>query len=211
VSIVRVQATPRGVGQVAGERPDNPDRFLPAVYYALVDDTWYVSLQEQPIKDMIDRAELARTQPAPANASDAKPVNSALHISPETARATKEFARRYLEREARQRALANAQVWYAFSRAGLLDGQSGESARQTVLYRYLGYVPVSPEGAAYRYDQRTDEVTNTRHGSPRQPTPRHGVDPESPVGQLLEQIRTLTVDLTFREDGIHTTLMLKKK
>jgi hypothetical protein len=211
VSIVRVQATSRGVGQVAGQRQDNPDRFLPAVYYALVDDTWYVSLQEQPIKDMIDRSELARAQPAPANASDAKPVNSALHIAPETARATKEFARRYLEQEARQRALANAQVWHAFARAGLIDGQAGESARQAVLYRYLGYVPVSPEGAAYRYDPRTDEVTNTRHGSPRQPTPRHGVDPASPIGQLLEQFRTLDVDLTFREDGIHTTLILKKK
>src|SRR5207249_7151095 len=116
-------------------------------------------------------------------------VNSALYVSPDAAKATKDFARGYLEREMHRRALQNAPVWYAFQKAGLLSGKESESARQAVLYQYLGYVPVSPDGAAYLYDPRADEVTNARHGSPRRPTPKPALDPDSPLGQLLEKTR----------------------
>jgi hypothetical protein len=191
-------------------RGENKEPFLPAVYYALVDGAWYVSLQEQPIKDMIDRAEARQKQPA-NGAGESRPVNSALYFAPEAAVATKEFARGYLEREAHRRALLNAPVWYAFAKAGLLDGKSDEASRQAVLHRSLGYVAVSPDGSAYLYDPRTDEMTNTRHGSQRRATPKPSVDPDSPLGRLLEQLRTVSADLRFREDGIHTTVTLRKK
>jgi hypothetical protein len=207
VSIVRVQATRQGLGLLP--RGGQPDRkpFLPAVYYALVGGAWYASLQEQPIRDMIDRA----SRPAEAPTAEVRRVNSALYISPEAAAATKAFARGVLEREARRRALQNAPVWYAFAKAGLLDGKADEAARQAVLYRYLGYVLVSPDGAAYLFDPRADEVTNTRHGSPRRPTPKAAVDADSPVGRLVDQFRTVTADLRFREDGIQTAVELLKK
>ena len=59
--------------------------FLPAVYYALVDGVWYASLQEQPVKDMIDRSAERQKQPADAKAAEARQVNSALYVSPAAA------------------------------------------------------------------------------------------------------------------------------
>jgi hypothetical protein len=203
VKIVRVQATRQGMGLVAGrDRAAKGEPFLPAVYYALVDGVWYASLQEQPVRDTIDRA-AAPPQPA----AEARQVNSALYIAPEASAATMAYVRGYLGREARRRALQNAPVWYAVAKAGLLDGVAGEAARQAVLYHYLGYVPISADGAAYLYDPRADEVTNTRYGSPRRPVPK----PDVPAGRWLEQLRTVTADLRFREDGIHTTVELRRK
>jgi len=77
--------------------------------------------------------------------------------------------------------------------------------------RYLGYVPVSPEGAAYSLDVKTDEVVNRRHGSQRKPARNQGVEEMSPLGLLLEQVRAVRADLRFREDGIHTTLTIERK
>jgi hypothetical protein len=184
--------------------------FLPAIYYALVDGAWYVSLQEQPIKDMIDRGEARNKQPTDAKPVEARRVNSALYVSPAAAVATKDYIRGYLEKEVQQRALANAPVWYAFQKAGLLTGKDGESARQEVLFQYLGYAPVSPDGASYLYDPRADEVTNTRHGSLRRPTPKPALDPNSPLGQLLEKTRAIDADLRFREDGVHTSVTIRR-
>jgi hypothetical protein len=98
--------------------------------------------------------------------------------------------------------------------------------------RYLGYVPVSPDGALFDYDPKTDEVSNRRHGSPARPVYLSPdlVNPQavvkwpapslagsrteskaaSPTGQLLDQFRTLRVDVHFREDGLHTVLTLEQ-
>jgi hypothetical protein len=207
VRIVRLQATRQGLEFLNREVKKDP--FLPAVYYALVDGAWYISLQEQPIKDMVDRAEARRKRPADAKA-EGRPVNSALYLSPSAAVSAKDYLRGYLERETHRRALANASVWYAFERAGLLRGKDGEPARQAVLHQYLGYVPVSPDGSPYGYEPRTDEVTNARHGSPRRPTPKPAVDPNSPLGRLLDTTRDVSADLRFREDGVHTTVTIRR-
>jgi hypothetical protein len=209
VKFVRIQATKQGLGMVRGGQ-GKKEPFLPAIYYALVDGAWYVSLQEQPIKDMIDRAEARKKQPDPAKNVEPRQINSALYVSPAAAVATKDYIRGYMEKEVQQRALANAPVWYAFQKAGLLTGRDGESARQEVLFRYLGYAPVSPDGASYLYDPRADEVTNTRHGSLRRPTPKPALDPNSPLGQLLEKTRAIDADLRFREDGVHTTVTIRR-
>jgi hypothetical protein len=210
--IVRIRATEQGANTIrnlGGARDEaRKDPFLPAIYYALVDGVWYASLQEQPIKDMIDRAEAGKKQPGGA-AADSRQVNSALYVSPAAATAAKDFARGYLATEIHQRALANAPIWYAFQKAGLLAGKEGEAARQAVLYRYLGYVPVSADGAAYVYDPRTDEMANTRHGSPRRPTPKPALDPDSPHARLLEMTHNIRADLRFREDGVHTTVTIR--
>jgi hypothetical protein len=65
---------------------------------------------------------------------------------------------------------------------------------------------VSPDGAAYLYDRRLDEVTNRRHGSWRQPQLRPTLAVNAPLRAILEEFKTLRIDLRFREDGIHTTL-----
>jgi hypothetical protein len=118
--------------------------------------------------------------------------------------------RHLLEEESRERALANAPAWYAFYRGGVIDANATPEAMATTARRYLGYVPVSPEGAAYALDAKTDEVVNRRHGSLRKPARNRGVEEGSPLGQLLEQIRAVRADLRFREDGIHTTLTIER-
>ncbi|HEY1381225.1 MAG TPA: hypothetical protein VGF55_30780 [Gemmataceae bacterium] len=209
VKIVRIRATRQGVALVRGGGEAKKEPFLPAVYYALVDGAWYVSLQEQPIKDMIDRSEARGKQPADAKPAAARQVNSALYVSPSAATAAKDFARHYLATQVHERALANAPVWYAFYKSGLITGQETDVARDAVLFNYLGYVPVSPDGAGYRYDPRADEVTTARHGSPRRPA-APALDPDSTLGRLLETTRDVAADLRFREDGVHTTLTIRR-
>ncbi len=77
--------------------------------------------------------------------------------------------------------------------------------------RYLGFVPVSPDGAAYVYDPRTDEIRNSRHGSLRQPRLHAALEDSSALGRLLDQFRTLRVDLRFREDGVNTVLTIERR
>ena len=72
-------------------------------------------------------------------------------------------------------------------------------------------LPISPEGGEYRYDPRTDEVINARHGSLRVPTVHPGIEPDSTLGRLLKQFSKITADLRFREDGIHTTVTLRRQ
>ena len=64
--------------------------------------------------------------------------------------------------------------------------------------------------APFRYDGRREEVVNLRHGSVRQPKLHAGVEAESPLGKMLEEFATIRADLRFREDGIHTTLTLRR-
>jgi hypothetical protein len=210
IKIVRIQATRQGLEMVdrGGEKKKEP--FLPAVYYAMVNGVWYASLQEQPIKDMIDRAEARKKQP-PNPKTDTRQINSAVYVSPAAATAAKDFIRGYVEKEVHHRALANAPVWYAFQRTGLLAGKDSEAARQAVLFHYLGYVPLSPDGAAYLFDPRTDEMTNVRHGSLRRPTQKTILDPDSPLGHLLDKTRDIDADLRFREDGVHTTVTIRRQ
>ena len=122
-----------------------------------------------------------------------------------------EALRYYLEWESQRRALPNCTAWYALDHCGLVAMDAPEKTRQAAALRYLGFVPVSPDGAAYSYDPRTDEVVNHRHGSPRRPQLQPGIADNSPLGRLLEQFRSVRADLRFREDGIHTTLTIERK
>ncbi len=117
----------------------------------------------------------------------------------------------YLETTSHQQAMANLSVWYAFYRGGAIDGNASPEVMAAAARRYLGYVPVSPEGSPYTHEAKTDEVVNRRHGSLRRPTRHRGVEDTAPLGLLLEQIRSVRADLRFREDGIHTTLTIERK
>ena len=116
-----------------------------------------------------------------------------------------------LEREVHQRALANAPILYALYRTGLVAEKASEEEVQAAALKYLGFVPVSPDGVAYAYESRSDEVINRRHGSPRNPRQHSTMAKTSPLGQLLEQLQSLRADLRFREDGVQTVLTLVRK
>lgn len=212
VSIVRIQATREGVANFMNVGEEK-DPFLPAIYYVLSDGGgFYASLTESAIKQIIDIDDsVARKEGKAPVKGEKVDVNNALYVSPEAAKHMGGVIRAYLEAETRKRALDNEPLLYLFYRAGLATPETPAAELQETARRFLGYVPVSPDGADYRYDPATDEVKNSRHGTLRQPKANLDLAAGSPVETLLQQLRTIRADLRFREDGIHTTITLEHK
>jgi hypothetical protein len=207
VSIVRVQTTPTGAREHLGFGT-SPKRepFLPAVYYATIDGAFYLTLNETMLHDLIDRAQDKRE-----GKGALVEVNSSLYVSPSAAKLARSFVQKYLEKQVHEQALASAPLWYPLYRAGLIADGSDAAAVRELAERYYGFVPVSPDGAGFIYDRRLDEVRNERHGSPARPKTPRTLAENTPIRQLLEQLRTIRADLRFREDGIHTTLTVDRQ
>ncbi len=208
VSIVRVGATPAGRqlmgGAVGGARRDRKDGFLPAVYYATIDGGFYLTLNEGMMRSLIDGAQAKR------DGKGTVEVATSLYLAPKAAEHVKGLLRRLLEQQTHQQARTALPIWHALYKAGVVAPDARPEQAQEAAYRYLGYVPVSPDGTAYRYDGKYDEVVNERHGSIRKPTPKTTTAEGSPMNFLFEQLRSVRADLRFREDGIHTVLTLER-
>jgi hypothetical protein len=183
-----------------------PTREAPAaLYVALHDETLHLSANEDFLKKRIDEAEARK------KAEEKKPAieaNSGLYISPANAG---EAASLFLEYEGHNLALLNNQVWNCFHRTGLLTAQTPEAARRETVLRLLGFIPVSPDGSTYRYDARSSEVVNQRHGSLRRPELHSRLAESSELGQFLKQIKALRVELRFLDNGLHTLLTIERK
>jgi hypothetical protein len=181
------------------------EKRVPVVlYHARVDGAWYASLSPGPLRDLIDRAAARRAgKEVPGEKVE---VNTSLYVAPEAAFDAAGALRAYLEWETFRRALGNGPLWEALYRGGLADGTDAEAAA----LRFLGFVPVSPDGAAYRYDRRTQEVLNSRHGSYGRPRLHDTLDGRSPLAHLLTRLRHVRADLRFREDGVHTVVTLER-
>ncbi len=188
------------------------DREKIALYHAVIDDVWYISSREASLKHLIDRSIARREGKAPVTKKeDLIPINGSLYIAPSAARKAGDALRYYLEWECHRRALPNLPIWYTLYRSGLVDETMPEKARNAAAMRYFGFVPVSPDGAAYVHEAKTDEVVNRRHGSWRRPQWHAGIEPTSPLGRLLDQFRTMRADLRFQEDGVNTTVTIERK
>jgi hypothetical protein len=203
VTLVQIKARPGLVG--------NQKDFTPALYYALIDDGWYLSLRDAPLKDLIDRAVARKENKSAESKDDAVQVNSSLYIAPQAAVTARDLIRFYLEWETHRRALANNTLFYPLFHGRLIAADAPEKTVRDTAFQYLGFVPVSADGAAYVYAARTDEVSNQRHGSGRKPQLHPGVERTSPLGQLLEKFLTIRADLRFREDGVNTVLTFERK
>src|SRR5207253_9354411 len=180
------------------------------LYHAVIDDWWYVSLREAPLKELIDRSVARRSGKIPVNGA-AVPINFSVYAGPKAATKSRQALHYFLEWETHRRALVNCPAWFTLYRSGLISADTPESARQAAAMRFLGFVPVSPDGAAYRIAPEADEVVNQRHGSLMRPRLQSGIEDDSPLGRLLEQFRSLRADLRFREDGVHTTVTIERK
>ncbi len=185
-----------------------PDRWKDLnLYYALIDSAFYVSLQEAPIREIIDHSiAMKDNKKGPPTIE----VNTMLHLSPRAAVQAKDLLKLYLEWEAHRRAQINNRLLYALYKSNVVGPQDDSATVEAAALQYLGFVPVSPDLAPFRYEWKKDEVVNRRHGSERQPTLNPGVDAASPLGQILEEFATIRADLRFREDGIHTTVTLQR-
>jgi len=206
VSIVRIQATPTGrerMGIGFGGRKSK-DPFLPALYYAMIDGGFYLTLNEEMIRSLIDGAIAKREGKATIE------VASSLYVAPKAAEFTGPVLRALLENQTYQQARSSLPVWYALYKAGIVSATGKRDQAEAAAYRYLGYVPVSPDGSAFSYDRAHDEVVNERHGSFRKPTLHKTTTETSQLNFLLDQLRSVRADLRFREDGIHTVVTLER-
>jgi hypothetical protein len=203
VPIVRIKASAGAVRNLLGPVGRGGKPFEPAIYYAMIDGAFYLTLNEKMLRDTIDQAEARKK-------GDAKlvPVNSSLYISPAAAKLAGGLVRHYLANEVHEQALANEPIWYALYRCGLVPDKEKPAM---AAYQYLGFVPASPDGSPYSYDAARDEVVNERHGSLRKPAAQKTLAEGSPLARVLEQLRSARADLRFREDGIHTVLTIERQ
>jgi hypothetical protein len=208
ISIVRIQAKRDGFVDQQFNR-DRKDQFLPALYYAMIDGGWYISPRKDAIERIIDEAKARKDGKQPKK--ETVPINTALYVAPGAGEKAREFAQLYLEWQTHSQALANTPFWYALQRAGVVSEKADEAARQQTARLFFGFVPVAGDGASYRYEPKTDEVVNQRHGSLRRPALHSTLDKSSPLLQVLEEFRTVRADLRFREDGVNTTLTIVKR
>jgi hypothetical protein len=191
----------------AASAPNAPlsERFQPVLYHCQVGKVWYVSFRVEPLRALIDRAAEKR-QGKP----EGPDVNASVYVSPAAAVQAAPALRAYLEWRVQGQALASANLWEALYVGGLADATRADAAGPAALRAY-GFVPVSPDGAAFRYDRRRGEAVNLRHGSPARPEPHVGLEETGGPGRLWAALRAVRADLRFREDGIHTTITLERK
>jgi hypothetical protein len=200
VTLVRIRAKGGLPGELVGK-----DGTAPAIYYALVEDGWYASLSEASLKELIDRA-VERKEGKAAPTKEAVPVNVSLYVSPKAAVVAKGFLRFYLEWETHKRTLDNLGQLLPLYRAGLLAPEAPSEKVEQVAQHFLGFAPVSADLVTFQFDSKRQEVINRRHGSVRQPRLNPGVEPNSPLGRLLEEFRSIRADLRFQEDGVNTVI-----
>ncbi len=189
---------------------DSKRRFSPAVYYVLIDHGFYLSLQEAPLKDLIDRSVALKEGKATPSGAQAE-LSSSLYLAPKAAVQAKGLLRQYLEWEAHRRVRMNQRLLYALFRTGVVGPADDSATVENAALQYLGFVPVSPDLTPAQFDPLKDEVVNPRHGTLRQPKLQAGIEPNSPTGRLLEELGTIRADLRFREDGVHTTVVIRKQ
>jgi len=138
-------------------------------------------------------------------------VNTALAVSPEAVLSARGALEAYLEWESHKRAVANGPLWSALYRSGVLPADAKPGVMRETALIWYGFVPVSPDGADFHYDSRTGEVLNARHGSFDRLRLHSRPDSKAPLVRLLEGLSVLRADLRFREDGVHTTLILEPR
>ena len=177
------------------------------LYHAVIENGWYAGFDKGALKDLIDRAEQRQKNPGK---SQTVPINASLHLSPRSADQAGAALRQYLEWETHKRALPNDALWYALYHARLVDDKMPERARRVAAMKFLGFLPVSPDDATYRYDAVKDEVVNQRHGGLGQPRLHATLAEHSPLRGLLTQFPSMRVDLRFREDGFHSVVTVER-
>jgi hypothetical protein len=176
-----------------------------ALHVAEIGKDIYVSANEDYLKKLIDQGKKpAEKKPA----GDDRESNAGLSISPANARAA---ASLFLEHEGHSLALLNNPVWNCFYQTGVLAPGATDSVRQETARRYVGFVPVSPDGSRYRYDARLGEVVNERHGSQRRPELHSRVAETSELATFLDKVKSIRAELRFQENGLHTAVTIERR
>jgi hypothetical protein len=206
VAIVRVKAN---VGRMMGGGQEDLE---PSLYYVLVDGGFYISLQEDCIKRVIDQAIAKRENKGKQpEAGQVVQLNSGLYLSPSAAQSAMQLVNLGLGFLTHEYTLENSSVYAPLYQAGLLAKDASAEEQRRLAFQYFGFIPVSPDGTAYQFDSVRQEVVNAVHGSLRQPKLPEKPVTDLPLQKMLAEVLNLRLDLRFREDGIHTVVTLNRQ
>jgi hypothetical protein len=177
-------------------------------HHARVDDSWYISFSEALVKSQIELGKDRKEKPKDDALVEA---TASVFLAPGALVKMKDSLGLFLEWETHHRALDNNAIWYVLYRNGLLAADATETQKRTAALHWFGFVPVSPDKASYKYDRRSDDVMNERHGSPARPKLKHDLDEASLLAKILGGIESLRADLLFQEEGVRTTVIVERK
>ncbi|MFO0880195.1 MAG: hypothetical protein U0840_22835 [Gemmataceae bacterium] len=172
------------------------------LHHAQVGKTFLLSLCPNLLRRSID-LELDHRKPG-----EEVEVNTSLYLAPPRGK-NAEAAHALLEWVIHKEALASLSNWEMLYLAGVVTPAMSPKERDAAVRRLLGYVPVSPDGAALSFEERLKQPVFARHGSLIRPTYQGKLAPAGGLTQVFGQVRSLRADLRFREDGIHTVLTLE--
>lgn len=177
----------------------------PALYYATIEDGFYISTQASALRNLIDRLRGFAEGNVPS--PQAAKANAMLYVAPRAAELARPTVSYLLEQQARQVSWRNlAQVWL-LGRCGVLQGRTVDEAAQA----YLGYKLICPDGGTYRYESGTCTAVSSIHGSHEQPVRLEAAPPDSPLGRLLDTVELLTAHVQFTEDGLATQVEISRR
>jgi hypothetical protein len=200
-------ATQPAAAQVRVSQPSSAPAVSergPALYYATIQDGFYLSTQASTLRGLIDRL---REKPTATRPADVVPANLLLYAAPGAAELIRPTVSYLLEQQAREVSLRNmVQVWLLGRCNVLARLPLDEAARN-----YLGYQLVPPDGGTYRYDPQRGEAISSVHGPLSSPLRLDRPPADSPLNQLLSTVETIVASLRFTEDGLSTGVEIRRR
>lgn len=176
----------------------------PAIYYATIGDGFYVSTQASALRSLIDLHAAGETTPAKKQAVKS---NLLIYAAPAAAELVRPAVSYFMEQRAREVSLGNlGQVWL-LGRCGLLEQRSLEEVAPS----FLGYRLVCPNGGSYHYAAAAADASSSIYGPLSEPK-RLSRPPEgSPLTALLDSLDELLAHARFTEEGLTTTVEIRRR
>ena len=224
ITIVQIAPDPRGelASDLLGESDDGDEDEVdlppppaptsaavvsergPAVYFATIGDAFYVSTQARALRALIDQRAEAR---AADSQEPAIPAHMLLYAAPAAAEKARPAVDYLLEQRAYSVSGRNLMQLWLLGRCGVLDRLSIDDATRA----YLGHRLVCPDGGEYRYDQEAGTAVSSIHGSLPKLTRLDALPEGSPLRRVLDSVRQVIASLRFSEEGLNTTLEIRRK
>ncbi len=217
VGIVQIAPTPSSLRQM-GVTPEESSQAedgaatqpavsetSPALYYATIDDGFYLSTQAHTLRNLIDKLAPDADEPTAAAAHAPVAANAFLFVAPGAADRVRPTVRLLLEQRARQASIRNMTQLWLLERCGVFD----QKRLDEICRSYLGYRLRCPDGGEYNYEAY--DVVSSVHGTLYQPRRLDGPPPNSPLSRLLDSLETITAGLTFTEDGLATRVEIHRR
>jgi hypothetical protein len=176
----------------------------PAVYYASIEDGFYLSTQASALRHLIDRL---RQPPSTSAPSSPVKANVCLFVSPSAAKLVRPAVSFLLEQRAHEVAISNMTQVRLLGRSGLLERMGLDD----VAKNYLGYRLVCPNGGSYKYDSKSDEVISSIYGPLSNPKNLDEPPEHSPLAALLDSLDSVLGSLRFTKEGVETTLEIRRR